>query len=120
MGHFEKDLLFFEGRMDFQIKLHGYRIEIGDIEAHLHGLPGIQDAVVIPALREGRADYLVAFAILNGPLPQNDFELSQTLRQRLGERLPEYMVPRKFIFLKEFPTTPNGKVDRQLLGERLS
>ena len=61
-GHFEDDLLFFEGRMDFQIKLHGYRIELGDIEANLHKLQDVQDAVVVPAMRNGRAS-------ISWPLP---------------------------------------------------
>lgn len=118
-GHFEGDMLFFEGRLDFQIKLHGYRIELGDIESNLHKLKDIQDAVVIPAMRDGRAEYLVAFAILNGKPQGTDFELSQRLRQELAERLPDYMVPRKFVFIPEFPTTANGKVDRQKLARTI-
>ena len=51
-GHYQDDLLFFDGRMDFQIKLHGYRIEIGDVEANLHALPDVQDAVVVPVDEE--------------------------------------------------------------------
>ena len=118
-GHFESGLLFFEGRMDFQIKLHGYRIELGDIESNLNRLKAIQDAVVLPAMRDGRAEYLVAFAILNESQQGSDFEVSQRLRRALAERLPEYMVPRKFVFLQEFPTTANGKVDRQQLGRSI-
>lgn len=118
-GHFEDDLLFFEGRLDFQIKLHGYRIELGDIESNLHKLRTIQDAVVLPAMRNGQAEYLVAFAILNGKQEGSDFEISQRLRQELAEQLPDYMVPRKFVFLSEFPTTTNGKVDRQQLARTI-
>jgi len=118
-GHFEGDLLFFEGRLDFQIKLHGYRIELGDIESNIHRLPDIQDAVVMPVMREDRPEYLVAFAILKSTPSGSDFELSQRMRQELAAQLPEYMVPRKFIFLQEFPTTPNGKVDRQQLARTL-
>jgi D-alanine--poly(phosphoribitol) ligase subunit 1 len=118
-GHYEDGLLFFEGRMDFQIKLHGYRIEIGDIESNLHKLSEIQDAVVVPAMRNGRADYLVAFAILKNALLTSEFEMSQALRSRLSERLPDYMVPRKFVFLTEFPATSNGKVDRRRLARML-
>jgi len=116
-GHFESDLLFFEGRMDFQIKLHGYRIELGDIESNLHKLGAVRDAVVLPVMRDGRPEYLVAFAILKKQLDATDFETSQSLRQQLAEHLPDYMVPRKFVFLREFPTTPNGKVDRQKLAK---
>jgi D-alanine--poly(phosphoribitol) ligase subunit 1 len=118
-GHFEGDLLFFEGRMDFQIKLHGYRIELGDIESHVRKLQQVRDAVVLPALRDGRPEYLVAFAILNSDQESGGFELYQRLRQDIAQVLPEYMVPRKFVFLTEFPTTPNGKVDRQQLARTL-
>lgn len=118
-GHFEEDLLFFEGRLDFQIKLHGYRIELGDIESNLRKLGDIRDVVVLPAVRDGRAEYLVAFAILKAKQDAGDFETSQRLRRELSEHLPEYMVPRKFIFLPEFPTTPNGKVDRQQLAQSI-
>ena len=69
-GHFEGDLLFFEGRLDFQIKLHGYRIELGDIEANIHRLHDVQDAVVMPVMRDDRAEYLVAFAILKSTAPR--------------------------------------------------
>ncbi len=115
-GHFENDLLFFEGRIDFQIKLHGYRIEIGDIESNLRGLKDVQDAVVMPAMRNGQAEYLVAFTILNGPPPASEFGMAQQLRRQLAEHLPEYMVPRKIVFLAEFPATANGKVDRNQLA----
>jgi D-alanine--poly(phosphoribitol) ligase subunit 1 len=118
-GHFEDDLLFFEGRMDFQIKLHGYRIELGDIESNLHRLGDVRDAVVLPVMRDGRAEYLVAFAILKAGQAAGEFDTSQRLRRELAEHLPDYMVPRKFIFLPEFPTTPNGKVDRQKLAQSI-
>ena len=118
-GHFEGDLLFFDGRMDFQIKLHGYRIELGDIESNIHKLRGIQDAVVLPAMRDGRVEYLVAFAILKGEQGATDFDLSQRLRLELSKHLPDYMVPRRFIFVSEFPTTANGKIDRQQLAQAI-
>jgi D-alanine--poly(phosphoribitol) ligase subunit 1 len=118
-GHFEGDLLFFEGRLDFQIKLHGYRIELGDIEANIHKLGDVQDAVVIPVMRDDRAEYLVAFAILKSESTETEFALSQRLREQLSSQLPEYMVPRRFVVVKEFPTTPNGKVDRKRLAQAL-
>ena len=49
----------------------------------------------------------------------SDFEISQRIRGRLAERLPAYMLPRKFLFLPGFPMTPNGKVDRSKLSEML-
>jgi D-alanine--poly(phosphoribitol) ligase subunit 1 len=119
LGHIQDDLVFFDGRMDFQIKLNGYRIEIGDIESNLHTLPNVQDAVVILAMKNERADYLAAFVILKNRPEQTDFEIMREMKHLLAERLPDYMMPRKFIFLSEFPTTPNGKVDRNKLAETL-
>jgi D-alanine--poly(phosphoribitol) ligase subunit 1 len=119
LGHMQDGLVFFDGRMDFQIKLNGYRIEIGDIESNLHTLPNVQDAVVLLAMKNERADYLAAFVILKNRPEQTDFEIMREMKRLLGERLPDYMMPRKFIFLSAFPTTPNGKVDRSKLAETL-
>ena len=58
----------FEGRMDNQIKLHGYRIELGDVEANLRTLPGVCDAIALPVLRAGVPDALAAFVIFHGSI----------------------------------------------------
>jgi D-alanine--poly(phosphoribitol) ligase subunit 1 len=118
-GHFEGKVLFFEGRIDFQIKLHGYRIEIGDIEANLRQLTAIHDAVVLPAPNEARPEYLVAFLVLSDPSTKTDFETAQELRSQLADRLPDYMVPRRLVFMEAFPTTPNGKIDRRELAQTI-
>lgn len=118
-GRDRDGLLFFEGRIDGQIKLHGYRIELGDLEANLRALPEIADAVVLPVEKEGRVDSLAAFVILTGEKLGTDFEASARLKTKLAERLPTYMVPRKFHFIDTFPMTPNGKADRRALAGRL-
>jgi D-alanine--poly(phosphoribitol) ligase subunit 1 len=118
-GRYQDGLVFYDGRMDFQIKLHGYRIELGDIEANLHALSTVQDAIVVPVMKEGRTDHLVAFVILKEKSPESEFEAMQKLKQQLGERVPEYMVPRRFIFAREFPITNNGKADRRKLAEMI-
>ena len=64
-GRYRDGMLFFEGRIDNQIKLHGYRIELADVEANLRALAGVRDAVVLPVLRQGAVDSLAAFVILN-------------------------------------------------------
>jgi D-alanine--poly(phosphoribitol) ligase subunit 1 len=119
-GRFRDGMLFFEGRMDFQVKLHGYRIELGDIEAHMRALPWIEDAVVLPAIKDGKAEWLAAFVILSERPEGNDFAVTQALRQALGARLPAYMLPRRWFFRDAFPITPNGKADRRKLAEQLS
>lgn len=118
-GRYKDGMVFYEGRMDFQIKLHGYRIELGDIESNLHALTNIQDAVIIPVMKGEHADYLAAFVIMKTKTDQSDFENMQAMKKELAQRIPEYMIPRKFIFLPEFPMTSNGKADRRKLAETL-
>ena len=118
-GRYRDGLLFFEGRMDNQIKLHGYRIELADVEANLRALPSVRDAVVLPVLKQGAADSLAAFVILNEHPGGNEFQAANALRTALAERLPAYMLPRKFHFLEVFPMNANGKADRRRLAELL-
>ena len=119
-GYFRDGYLFCEGRKDGQVKLNGYRIELGDIEANLRGLPGVQEAIVLPVMKEGAAQSLTAFIHMAGGGDEEEFERTAHLKARLLERLPAYMLPRKFIYVDEFPVTPNGKVDRRQLSARLS
>jgi len=119
LGRMQGGLLFFEGRMDSQIKLHGYRIELGDVEANLRAIAEVKDCTVLPIEKNGQTDSLAAFVVLASGLPVSEFKTGVTLRQRLAERLPAYMVPRKFRFLNAFPMTPNGKIDKTRLLEGL-
>ncbi len=119
LGRFRDSLLFFEGRIDEQIKLNGYRIELGDVEANLRALPSVRDAVVIPVIKNGAAQSLTAFVTLLARNETSDFKLAHNLRSQLGQRLPVYMLPRKFVFLDAFPMTANGKVDRAALARSL-
>jgi D-alanine--poly(phosphoribitol) ligase subunit 1 len=118
-GRFRDNLLFFEGRMDEQIKLSGYRIELGDVEANLRALAVVRDAVVIPVIKDGTAQSLAAFVVLAERDDASHFDLSHRLRNQLSERLPTYMLPRKFVFLDALPMTPNGKIDRASLAKSL-
>ena len=118
-GRDRDGMIFCEGRMDSQIKLHGFRIELGDLEANLRALPEVADAVVLPVQKGGKIDSLAAFVVLSGPKQGTDFEQSNKLKTQLGVRLPAYMVPRKFHFLDSFPMNNNGKADRKKLAEML-
>ncbi len=119
-GHIRDGLVFFDGRIDHQIKLHGFRIEIGDIEANLCALPGVRDAIVVPLERHGQVDALGACVILSDAPTGTEFAQARTLQEALARRLPAYMVPRRFRFLSEFPMTVNGKADRRLLAGRFA
>jgi D-alanine--poly(phosphoribitol) ligase subunit 1 len=114
-GRFVDGLLFFEGRVDDQVKVNGYRIELGDIETHLRAMPGVQAAAVVPACRNGKVQWLAGFVVANGRLPQGAASLMSDLRQRL----PAYMLPRKLIILAQLPMSENGKVDRRRLADSL-
>jgi D-alanine--poly(phosphoribitol) ligase subunit 1 len=118
-GRFRDGLLFFEGRIDEQIKLSGYRIELGDVETNLRKLATVRDAVVIPIIKKDATQSLTAFIMLETRNETSDFELAHNLRSQLGQRLPPYMLPRKFVFLDAFPITANGKVDRAALARSL-
>src|SRR5260370_11938265 len=109
-------MLFLEGRMDGQIKLHGYRVELGDVEANLRSLAGVRDAFVVPLHKRGQVDSLAAFVILTDESSGSAFEVSQGIRRALAERLPAYMVPRLIQTVRSFPMTSNGKVDRNALA----
>ena len=118
-GTFRDGLLFFEGRIDNQIKLNGYRIELGDLETNIRALPMVRDAAVLPVAKNGKAQWLAAFVVPNTNREAADASLTSTLRQSLRDRLPAYMLPRRFVIMDAFPITANGKVDRQKLAESL-
>ena len=118
-GREREGQIFFEGRRDSQVKVNGYRIELGDLEANLRALPEIADAVVLPVEKQGRIDALAAIVILAVEKSGSDFAFTAQLKTRLGERLPAYMIPRKFLYVDAFPMTANGKADRRKLGEML-
>lgn len=120
-GYMENGLLFFEGRMDNQVKLHGYRIELEDIEANLEMLSDIRSAAVMIKRNDGSDDYLVAFVSDENSAKQTEFERMKFLRKSLAEKVPSYMVPKKFVFITgHFPMTANGKKDRKALMASLN
>ena len=104
--------ILFLGRTDSQVKIRGYRIELGDIEAAVNRHPAVSNNVT--AAREDQPGELrlVSYLILrDGHKSPGASELRQFLRQTL----PEYMLPARFVTLKQFPVSPNGKIDRRAL-----
>lgn len=113
--YFEDGNIEFLGRSDTQVKIRGYRIELSEIETVLQKFPGTVQAFVTVEYTKGRQKSLTAF-IQNGDHPSKiDIILY------LSQILPKYMIPSKFIILKDFPINMNGKIDRKkLLSEDYS
>jgi amino acid adenylation domain-containing protein len=101
--------LEFLGRMDTQVKISGFRIEIGEVENTLLQVPGVRDGAVVVAGRDGQSKHLVAFYA--GPQPVD----ASVLRDRLASSLPGYMVPSAFHWRDQLPLTANSKIDRKAL-----
>lgn len=102
----------FLGRADFQVKVQGYRIELGEIEQTLMHLDGVKDALVSVIGDRHSDKTLVAYIVAQPNFPPLDFTLIQNA---MAEKLPTYMVPRRYYELSSFPLTANGKVDRNQL-----
>ncbi len=99
------------GRIDFQVKLRGFRIELGEIETALLQHYAVNEAIVIARLDEKNDNYLCAYIVSNQAVSSED------LREYLFSELPDYMVPRYFIFLEKMPLASSGKIDRRQLPE---
>jgi acyl carrier protein len=104
-------LLEFIGRMDFQVKVRGYRIELEEIETVLLSHPSIRQTAVVTRPEPRGDKQLVAYVVGAGDVKP---DLSQ-IREYLSRILPEYMVPSLFVPLNKLPLTANGKVDRRAL-----
>ena len=104
-------ILEYLGRSDDQVKVRGYRIELGEVDVALASAPGVASCAVtvredIPGGRQ-----LVGYVVVAPGQPRN----SDALRGYLAERIPDYMVPSRFVYLDALPLTQNGKVDRRAL-----
>ena len=115
VGYFEEDLLFCNGRIDFQIKWHGYRIELEDIDANLIKHPLVSQAITLPKYEGDTVRSLVSFVIYDQVIQQR-FQTVRELKAHLKQTLPDYMIPKKIVFLDSLPLNQNGKVDRKALG----
>ncbi|NTX52829.1 non-ribosomal peptide synthetase [Myxococcus sp. CA039A] len=101
--------LEFLGRVDGQVKVRGFRVELGEVEVALKALPGVKDAVVVVRQEEGGEKRLVGYVVHAEPWD------AEALRSRLEQRLPEYLVPSVLVRLEALPLAPTGKVDRKAL-----
>ncbi|WP_240359708.1 non-ribosomal peptide synthetase [Pyxidicoccus trucidator] len=105
-------VLEFLGRADAQVKVRGFRVELGELEAALRTCEGVRDALVLLRTEApGRPGGLVAYAVAPPQLTPSG------MRAHLAARLPPYMVPAHFVRLEAFPYNSSGKVDRRALPE---
>jgi acyl carrier protein len=107
--------LEFLGRADRQIKISGYRVEPGEIEAAIVRRPDVREAVVVAQGGDGEGKRLVAYVVAEDPDDLHPRELARQIRQDLREELPGYMVPWAVVPLDSLPLNRNGKVDRAAL-----
>lgn len=111
-------LLHHKGRMDFQIKLHGFRVELDEVRASLEKSPLIKQAVAVPKYnKDGKVTHLIADVIPNEQ-PDNPAALTKAIRESLDGLIMPYMMPTQFIYKESFPMSANGKIAvKQLISE---
>ena len=111
MGRYDaNDEIEFLGRMDTQVKIRGHRIELGEIESCFNSCDGVSNSVSV-LIKKDRVMKLVLFVTAEGGTNE------EALRKYAKDNIPEYMIPDRFVFLREMPLTPNGKVNNHKLKE---
>jgi amino acid adenylation domain-containing protein len=109
-GHPNGEIEFL-GRLDEQLSIRGFRVEPAEVAAALNSHPGIASSVATGTEAAGAERQLIAYAVAAAEPRPTPAELNAFL----GHRLPDYMVPSRYVWLSELPITPNGKFDRDLL-----
>ena len=104
----EENLLEYIGRIDNQVKLHGYRIELAEIESKMSHCPGVVSAAV-DVVKQGNIEFIVGY------YTSEDNKELPAIQETLIAELPNYMVPSQLIRIDEMPLTPNGKIDKKAL-----
>ncbi|WP_157972232.1 non-ribosomal peptide synthetase [Pleomorphovibrio marinus] len=119
MGYINQDgELVILGRMDHQVKIDGYRVELGEIEESLKGFPAVEEAIVTLKKNHEGLSYLIAFLRLKGKQEEAftprllEQKQQQFFQSQLKGSLPHYMVPTHYVEVPNFPITTNGKIDR--------
>lgn len=115
-GYYKNDVIYFLGRKDEQVKLHGYRIELGDINAQLLKTKLVAEVATVPLRRGGEVKRIISFV-----KPENEAEskiaLTEKITQHLKSALPAYMIPSEILVLQNFPYGNSHKIDKMKLLE---
>ena len=113
-------LLFYHGRTDFQIKMHGYRIELEEVDSLLGNLKQVKQSCTVPLYNNKKqVSKMIACIVLEDEFNDDDEkDLSSDIKDSLKETTMEYMIPNVLKFVKQLPISKNGKIDRKtLIGE---
>ena len=115
LAYYENGMIYFLGRNDDQIKLHGYRIELDEISAVLCDHIDVDDAVTVPLKRGNEVKKIISFVKAAGK--PKGMDLRETVLPMLSQRLPYYMIPSEVLVIGDFPYNVSHKIDRNKLVE---
>nr|WP_205396813.1 D-alanine--poly(phosphoribitol) ligase subunit DltA [Streptococcus lutetiensis] len=111
----DQGMLLYGGRMDFQIKFNGYRIELEEVSQNLNKSEYIKSAVAVPRYnKDHKVQNLLAYVVLKeGVAEQFDrqLDITKAIKEDLKDIMMDYMMPSKFLYRDSLPLTPNGKID---------
>lgn len=111
LGYWNPDgTLGYLGRKDYQVKIRGHRVELGEIESVINKLNEVKEAVVLIKGEDVQKQYLCAYLMLH-------HDQIEKVKMEVKEKLPDFMVPSSYVVLNQFPLTDNGKIDRKALLE---
>ncbi len=113
LGYYKDDMVFFNGRIDNQIKFNGYRIELGEITSVLNDLEIVKLAYTVPLKRGNDVKAIISFVQL---VNTND-ATANNVKEAIKPKLPAYMIPKNIIAIHEFPVNANHKIDGKQLVE---
>lgn len=112
----ENGVIYYLGRMDGQVKLNGFRVELEDVESNLLRVENIARAAVVPLWEDGNVVALTAFVLLQTPDGLSSLARAKKIKAALAASLPSYMIPRKIVAVDGFPMNTNGKIDKKALS----
>ena len=111
----DEGLLLYGGRMDFQIKFNGFRIELEDVSQNLNKSKYIDSAVAVPRYnKDHKVQNLLAYVILKDGVREQferEIDITKAIKADLEDIMMSYMMPTKFLYRESLPLTPNGKID---------
>jgi D-alanine--poly(phosphoribitol) ligase subunit 1 len=120
LGYFDADgLLHYGGRMDFQIKFNGYRIELEEVSHVLNLSKYVESAVAVPRYNDQhKVQLLLAYVVAKPGVREQfekDIQLTKAIKEDLADEMMPYMMPSRFLYREDLPITPNGKVNIKAL-----